>query len=129
MDENYEEQKLASFNAAMGVVARTNRILDRCWMFREKLDAYLWYHSLKSLQVECWPKMKKQEQEHTDKLINEIKPLINNWGRRSQQGFTGIPDNLYDSLDMLEKTLRTIADKANMLIPNQTSVLEMMKNY
>ena len=60
-----EEDKVALWNAAMGVTIRLNHILDLCWMASENLDTYGWFRHLKSFQRESWSKMSEEEKNCT----------------------------------------------------------------
>src|SRR3990167_7200105 len=108
------EQKLALFNSAMGVTIRINELLNSCVYFSSNRLVVQHYKALISLQKEIWPKISKPDQKQTDEKLNTI---YCRWISRIESDEESgedvkIPRILIHELDLLEKDLRVLADKA-----------------
>lgn len=126
--------KLALFNAAMGVTIRLNHILNKCYDSAQRMEPYSWYHHLNSFQREIYCKLseepskpeKKSQREITDNMLKELKLLINDHLISKTKG--AVSNKLYTDLDNCEKYLRDRADEHEMLNPNKGTVMDMMQH-
>lgn len=125
-NEELDKLRLAAWNTAFGAVNRLNALFDQCVISATELNSFAWYMALKQIDKELDCKMNDEQRELVKKkfllLRNKIVNKNNPQAIRNQR--EQITVELYDDLDELEKTLRSIADKAGLLVPTKTSIFD-----
>lgn len=106
------ENQQSEFNDAMGTIGRMNALFYVADEAAMKLDAYQWYHTLRTLTRELKTDMKKGTPEKIKTLIGQIDEEMPEFLNNARKGLMEIKQELYDALDELECTLREVHDEA-----------------
>ena len=123
-DKNFNE---AAFNSALGQTIRLNGILDLSAQHAMNLDALKWYHTLRQVYREIFPKMETEEKTNLlVRLTNANIMVIKETSRKSSMNMTSMSNGLYDLLDSLDCELRYIADQHGLLIPKKRTFMDAL---
>ena len=122
MDYNFQKQ--AFFNAAMGSVIRLDTSLNAAQKCRHEGNYAAWLNHLQDIRLECVPKWNEEIVKKCMELLNRAAQEVIRYGRVSNgQVSSNIVQGAYQSLMIAEEFMRINADKVGLLNPNKSDIM------
>lgn len=125
---DFESQDKAEFNMAVSYLNRLNTLLTACDQSSISLDIYTWFHSLLALIRELSTWMTQDQATAFENVIKRVNPQVSQaYSKINRTGKVEITNELYMDLHHMELELRTIANKAGLLMKMADSALDAMR--
>lgn len=122
--EEYDDSQESKFNMALASLKRLHDdfvICKLCSMRPELWDE--WYKNLRNCYREIHCVLTKEEIKECENMINDVKKRRQN--HAMSMGMKHIySDSFYEKLDKFEIYLRQVANKHDLIYPNQKSILD-----
>jgi hypothetical protein len=123
-----DSNQSAAWNNAYGAIMRINAFLNLCHEAAINHDTVNWYKYLRNLYVTLSSKMTNDEMKLILDKLDAIEPKIyQNYNALKRNNRIYVDPNIIRTLEMIQVTLQKIADKHNLLIPNEESYFSMME--
>jgi hypothetical protein len=123
---DYNTNKQAFFNAAMGSVIRLDTALNYAVECRYLGEYTKWVEYLRTIRAECVPKWDDGVREESMKKINKVIPKLVIYGRIKNNGGNPpaqVVQEVYQGLMDAEEYIRINADKVGLLNPNKADIM------
>jgi len=118
---NETQRDQSEFNMAFGFLNKINSLLWTCSESSLRLDAYTWFHALRSLTRTLTTELNEKQAEQIKEYINLINPLLQRHVLDTKKGKVRIESKLYDLLDNYEVLIMNVLKGAGLLLKMKES--------
>lgn len=126
--QDYSAIRMSLWNTAMGFTNRLNGLLNICAESSMKLDSFSWFHALKAVNRELDAYMTHEQKSLLKNRFIEANNLLTTARYKKNKFYNQADSSVYDALDEIEKVLREVAHKSELLIPMKKSVADSLRN-